>query len=562
MENDIRNSRRIWVLVLGLLVAGVGVTVRLAYYQVVRSDVVKAEASFVWEDEVTIQPPRGFIYDRHGNVLAAPGNDYRVTVAPPFVYDARALATELAPILLEPRTDLQKAIEQDLAYVVLNSRVSAELAAEIEALDDTAITLEPLQRRIYPQGELLCHALGYVDFDNHGGSGLEGYYQSELAGLAAYDVSANNPAALRRYQSAVGGTDLVLTVDATIQRTVEEFLQRALREHRAEGGTILAMDPRTGAILAMASTPCYDPTVFYDTPFENFVNPAISLQYEPGSVMKLITMAAAVDSGTVAPNTTYVDNGVYVVGPSQIFNSDFSAPGVTDMTTLLRKSYNVGSATIAGWMGPDLFYNYLDRFGFGQQSGIDLVNESAGTVLQPGHPLWTPVDLATNSFGQGLAVTPLQMLSAVSAIANGGRQMRPYLVAEFHTPDGVIIREPEVMSIPISEQAANQVANMAVQAGTPGGVPGFTVAGKTGTAQIPEGGVYHPTDTIGSFVGWLPADDPQLIMLVKLDRPQSSEWGSRTAAPTFAELAQELVILLDIPPDDIRLGTTAITSGN
>jgi cell division protein FtsI/penicillin-binding protein 2 len=213
-------------------------------------------------------------------------------------------------------------------------------------------------------------------------------------------------------------------------------------------------------------------------------------------------------------------------------------------------------------MGAEQFYSYYQRFGFGQTTGIDLMGESPGTMLMPGHPLWTPVDIATNSFGQGMAVTPLQMISAVSAIANQGDQMLPHVVAEFHSADGVVYREPEIISTPIEPRTADQVTTMAIQSVSAGAVPGYTVAGKTGTAQIVEGGVYHPTDTIASYIGWLPADDPQLIMLVKLDRPQESPWGSRTAAPTFAKLASELVVLLDIPPDEIRLGTTSVQASN
>jgi cell division protein FtsI/penicillin-binding protein 2 len=273
--------------------------------------------------------------------------------------------------------------------------------------------------------------------------------------------------------------------------------------------------------------------------------------------MKLVTMAAALDSGTVTPQSTYYDAGVLELGGNPIYNSDRGAYGTVDMTTLLARSLNVGASTIATWMGPDVFYSYLQRFGFGGQTGIDVLAEASGQMALPGDANWTESNIGTNSFGQGMATTPLQMISAISALANGGYLMQPYLVEEIHSQSGDFVHEPTVLSRPVTEQTANQLTAMsinAVQLGFPNSlVEGYTVAGKTGTAQIPEGGIYLPDDTIASFVGWLPADDPELVILVKLDRPTVSPWGNETAAPTFSLLANELVALLGIPPDDVRL---------
>jgi cell division protein FtsI/penicillin-binding protein 2 len=274
-------------------------------------------------------------------------------------------------------------------------------------------------------------------------------------------------------------------------------------------------------------------------------------------VMKLITMAAALDSGTVTPQTTYYDSGVIAIGGIQIYNWDRSARGTVDMTGLLANSLNVGAATIATWMGPEIFYNYLQRFGFGRPTGIDIMAEASGQLPLPGSSTWTDTNIGTNSFGQGMAITPLHMISAASAIANDGYLMQPYLVQEVRSENRVLVHEPTVLSRPISEETAHQVSAMAVNAVRTevygAQVEGYTVAGKTGTAEIPEGGVYNPTDTIGSFIGWFPADDPEVIVLIKLDRTKSSPWGSMTAAPTFANLALDLANLLNIPPDGVRL---------
>jgi cell division protein FtsI/penicillin-binding protein 2 len=257
------------------------------------------------------------------------------------------------------------------------------------------------------------------------------------------------------------------------------------------------------------------------------------------------------------PTSTYYDPGYIEMGGQIMYNWDRSAPGETSMETLLARSLNVGAATIASWMGSDTFYDYLLRFGFGQPTRVDLMSEAVGALPLPGDTLWTETNLGTNAFGQGMAVTPLQMLTAVSALANDGVMMQPYLVAEVHQNDGaVFVREPAEAGRPISALTARQVTAMAVNAvrlEVPAAlVDGFTIAGKTSSAQIPEGGVYDPNDIIGVFIGWLPADNPELLVLVKLDRPQSAPWGSQTAAPVFGELVRDLVVMLDIPPDTVR----------
>jgi cell division protein FtsI/penicillin-binding protein 2 len=236
------------------------------------------------------------------------------------------------------------------------------------------------------------------------------------------------------------------------------------------------------------------------------------------------------------------------------------------MTGLLANSLNVGAATIASWMGPDTFYTYYQRFGFGRPTGIDLMSEASGQMPLPGSGAWTESSLGTNAFGQGLAVTPIQMISAVSALANDGYLMQPYIVQEIHKDGQVLEHKPTVLSRPISEQTADQITAMAINAVRTevfgAQVEGFTVAGKTGTAQIPEGGIYHPSDTIASFIGWFPADAPEVVVLIKLDRPQASPWGSTTAAPAFAELATDLAALLDIPPDSVRLQGDVLAARN
>ena len=547
-------------LVIGLLVV-VGRLVVLQVYGVITADPT--------EIFVADYPDRGIIYDRNGAVLASNAQDYQIGASPDFVrHNAAEISGILAPILNRTQSELQSRMTSSQRYVTLAGRVPAETAEAIRGIPELRdIQIEPMARRIYPQHELMCHTIGFANYGGEGLAGLEAYYNAELAGQA--DLRYIDFSPLRPQPSVIArrGTDLVLTIDRSVQYLVERHLQRALQEHGAEGGTIIVMDPRSGALLAVANAPCFDPARFFEFEGENFnLNPATGQQFEPGSIMKVITMAAALDAGVVTPNSTYYDPGVIELGGHRIRNWDYSGPGTTDMTTLLARSLNVGAATLAYWMGPDIFYTYLQRFNFGRPLGVDLTAEASGMVKIPGSSLWAESDLGTNSFGQGIATTPLQMVSATSALANDGRIMRPYLVQERHTQDQVYITDPTVISSPIRPQTAREVSAMAVasvrQETLLAQVPGYTIAGKTGTAEIPIPGFgYHPRDTIGTFIGWLPADDPQLIILVKLDRPRSSQWGSLTAAPVFSQLVQELVVLLDIPPDHIRL-RSSVAQGN
>lgn len=551
-------QHRLWVVIGALFVFTLVVVYRLVSFQVVREDELAELGKSMHYGVVVAQPARGIIYDRNMGILAGNGSDYQLGVSPPQVNTPDELATALAPILEERRDILLAQMNSDYPFELLSGRLAPEKATIIRELPyQDQIQLDPLPRRIYPHDELLCHVLGYTDFSGSGGSGLEGYYQSELAGEAASALLNISPLTQQESVIAREGADLVLTIDRTAQYVVENHLRQAMETYNASGGTIIVMSPRTGAILAMASLPCYSPYKFFEADESALLNPAVSKQYEPGSVMKLITMAAALDSGTVTPQSTYYDSGVIVMGGHPLYNWDRSARGTVDMTGLLANSLNVGAATLAKWMGPDTLYNYFQRFNFGRPMGIDLSAEASGQLPLPGDPLWTETNLGTNAFGQGLATTPLQMIAAVSALANDGYLMQPYIVQEIHKDGQVLKHRPTVLSRPVSEQTADTVSAMAVNAVRTevfgAQMEGYTVAGKTGTAQIPEGGIYNPTDTIASFIGWLPADNPEIIVLIKLDRPKASPWGSTTAAPAFAELANDLVALLDIPPDDVRL---------
>lgn len=463
----------------------------------------------------------------------------------------------LAPVLEIPVYQLLARLQAKRPYVLISGRVSPEIAGTVRNLPyNDGLQIEPLPRRFYPQDALMSKTIGYVDFEGHGLSGLEGFYDRELAGEAASQKYYISPLKIQPEASAREGADLTLTIDRTVQYTVERHLREAIDLYDCTQGEIIVLDPKTGEILAMASEPGFDPYYFFDVDPEKIKNPIVSDQFEPGSVLKLVTMAAALDSGTVTPESTYYDTGELFVGGHKTVNWTRLAHGEVDMTTLLAQSLNVGAATLALWMGTDTYYDYMQKFGFGQQTGIDLMAEATGQMPLPGSPVWEESFIATNSYGQSLAVTPIQMVAAISALANEGKMMQPFLVKEIRRGDNVQVTKPVIISQPVSVETAQQLTAMATNAlatAIPEAqVPGYTVAGKTGTAQIPENGIYLPDAVIGTFAGWLPSDDPEIFVYIKLDRP-NVPWGSQTAAPTFAKLASELVVLLDIPPDNIRL---------
>jgi len=306
----------------------------------------------------------------------------------------------------------------------------------------------------------------------------------------------------------------------------------------------------------MASYPSYDPDHFADTPAELFVNPSVSAHYEPGSVFKIITMAAGLDAGVITPQSTFYDSGSVEVGGRVIMNWDRQGHGLVTMTDVLAQSLNVGAAYVSTTLGRERFYTYVRRFGFGRIMEVDLASEGPGGLRLPGDGEWHESDLGTNSFGQGLAVTPLQMITAVAAVANDGLMMKPHVVDKIVDGQHVTPVQSVAVRRVIAPQTAEQLTWMLVEAVQKetdlAAVPGYKIAGKTGTAQVPIPGGYHPYWTIASFIGYAPPEAPAFIVLVKIDKPTVDPWGSKVAAPVFKAVAEQLFILLGIPPDETR----------
>lgn len=511
-----------------------------------------------YRDQVTITPPRGEIYDRNGVLLATNSVEYEIGISPRLIFNRESTAQKLSEATGLPYEELLADMANpDLPYVLLVRPAPAAMGQRVLELDLDGLVITPLTKRYYPHGILAAHLLGFVRSDNEGFYGIEGYWNDVLKGQVGIEEQSRIPFEASRGEGWRNGADLYLTIDSEIQYLAETTLDAALQSTGAQTGTIIVMQPRTGEILAMASRPAYDPNRFSDTNPVLWNDPAISNQFEPGSTIKALTMAIALENGIVEPESTYEDLGVLHIGGIEVQNWDRNAHGITSMTELLAKSLNVGAASLARGLGPTKFYAGMDGFRIGQLTNVDLQGEIAGSVPKPGFEGWFESSLATNSFGQGMAITPLQVITAMAAIANDGLLMQPHMLTQSKDADNNITEyRPTVVGRAISPETAQQLrvmmANALEQEASAALVPGYRIAGKTGTAQIPGPGGYEPDATIATFVGFAPMDDPQFVVLIKLDRPTSSEWGSQTAAPVFAEMVKRLVVLLEIPPDDVR----------
>jgi cell division protein FtsI/penicillin-binding protein 2 len=525
----------------------------------------------------TFYPDRGEIYDRNGHLLAGNKSVYEIGVDLNTVRDPHAIAFAVSSELDIDYSRILDTIQNPpdgLSYVVIADYIESQPVVNLQELKKalqeqapegalgglTGLQFKSHPQRSYPENSLASNIIGFVSREGRGYFGIEEKYDTLLAGNAVQVLVPTDPNKAFEIPRVPDGTTLVLTINRDLQAAAEQILDESILTYGAQGGTIVVMDPRNGELLAMAVTPRMDLNQFwnYGTIYNNAseFNRAISMPYEPGSVIKILTMATALDSGTVSPSTTYLDTGSILVGGATIQNWNQEPWGVQDMIGCLQHSLNVCMATLSTQMGAGTFYSYMDNFGFGQLTGVDLAGEAAGRLKIPGDADWYPVDLGTNAFGQGVTVTPIQMMTAASSIANNGRMVTPHALYAMMR-DGRQYNVPaQFAGSPISEQTADTLSAMlAVSLESEGSlalVPGYRIAGKTGTAQIPVNGFYDSTQTNASFIGWGPVDDPQFMIYVWLERPSASIWGSETAAPVFSEMAQKAVILLDIPPDSIR----------
>ncbi len=556
---------RMRLILIGLAVLAAIIVVQLFRIQFASTTKVYFEdlSVTISQREREFSPARGRIYDRDGELLATNDVQYELGISPNYVVNAEDVSETLSDLLDKSVGEIRASTQLTAPYVLIERPVSAEVGAQIKALTDTnlsGVSLTPIAHRVYPGAMLGAQVLGFVGYAGDrqvGYYGVEGFYNDVLSGRSVQGVERIVPFEAQPEPVPAQGADLYLTIDRDVQFLIEGVLASAIQLYGADGGTVIVMNPRSGEILGMASYPTFDPNRYAENLPETPINPAVSAQFEPGSTFKILTMAAALDSGLVTPDTPFFDSGLIEVGGVPIRNWDGGAWGPVDMLGCMQHSLNVCLASLSVQLGPTTYYNYMSAFGVGSPTGVDLAAEAAGRLKVPGDSDWFESDLGANAFGQGVALTPLQLIASVAAVANGGTMMQPHILREVRNGDYVHVTRPQVLGRPIRPETAAVLSQMLAQSirngeGDQALVPGYSIAGKTGTAQIPIPGGYDPTRTIASFVGWGPVDDPQFVVLVKLDRPSTSIWGSETAAPMFASLVKRLVILMEIPPDDVR----------
>jgi cell division protein FtsI/penicillin-binding protein 2 len=563
-----------------LILAGILVFVSLAIVgQIIRIQNSEQAMVFLSQGDMysgefqVVYPERGEIYDRNGHLLAGNRTVYEVGVSLEEMNDPQAVAFTLGTYLGLSRDEVYDQLvnaPESWEYVVVQDYVGAETVTSLQELlkqmsdagDDrlSGLAFKPHFQRSYPENALGSNVLGFVARDGRGYFGIEEKYNDLLAGNPVQVWVPTDPNKATEIPRVPNGTTLVLTINRDLQAKVESILDEALVDYGAENGTIIVMDPRNGEILAMAATPRMDLNNYgdYFSLYDNGsqYNPSIGMAYEPGSVLKVLTMAAALDTGTVRPETTYVDTGAIEVGGITIRNWNRDSWGQQNMVGCLQHSLNVCMAWISTQMGMQNFYSYMERFGLGHSTGIDLSGEAMGRLKIPGDTDWYPVDLGTNAFGQGITVTPMQMLMSVSAVPNGGRMVTPHVLYSMLRDGHQYTVPSQYAGSPITSDTARTLSEMLAisleQESSQALVPGYRLAGKTGTAQIPTEYGYDTDHTNVSFIGWGPVDDPQFMVYVWLQRPDTSIWASETAAPVFSKVAEQSVILLNIPPDVVR----------
>ncbi len=538
---------RVIVLAAGFAFAYGALLFRLYNLQIENGTVYAAKAGV--QASGALEVHRGTIYfsDKNGNPLpvATEKPMTRIYAVPTKIEDPLEAANRLAEILGEPAANLLRLLQKPGdTYELLQRRADAGTAERVAEANIRGVYAEDVPERSYPFGPLASQLLGYVgpsdkDISEVGHYGLEKFYDETLAGKLV-------PGEGNGFASVEAGENLSLTIDPTIQIEAERVLKSIIDEHRAKGGTVIVEDPMTGKVLAMGSFPNFDPNTYSISEIKNFVNPAVQDLYEPGSVFKVLTMAAGIDAGKITPETTYNDIGSLTLNGRTIRNWDLRAYGLMTMTNVIEKSLNTGAAFAETMTGNATFRQYLERFGFNEKTGIDLPGEVKGDIRQL-TPKAPQIAWATASFGQGVAVTPLGLLNAVSAIANGGKLMRPYVNARL---------EPQKLHDVIRPETAAAVTPMMVSAvdkAEIAKVAGYTLAGKTGTAYIPDfknGG--YTDKVINTYVGFGPTGAPRFAILVKLVEPEGAPVAGLTVVPAFRALSEFMLNYYNIPPDRIN----------
>ncbi len=553
------------VLLFFTLVFGV-IILRLFYWQIVKAAELRKLGETQYGKSIKIEPIRGEIETSDGFPIAANKISYLLYANPKEVKDKQKTARTLSLTLDLDEGSISAQLSQDLFWVPLARGIDSNLKKTTEGKNILGLGFEQEFERYYPEASMAASLLGFVGRDESGASkgyfGIEGYYDRLLRGkqgsaLQIHDALGRPILARVNSDKSFGtdGSSLILNVDRSIQFLVEKKLKEGIERYGASGGMIGIVDPKTGAILAMATFPSFDPKKYSEYSNDLYKNGFISNLYEPGSTFKPLIMSAAFNEKLLKPSSRCsICSGPVSIGGYDLHTwNDKYYPNST-MLEVIQHSDNTGMVFTAQTLGLDRMVKYLDKYGIGKTTGIDLQGETA-PVIKPKNS-WYAVDLATTGFGQGISVTPIELLTAFSSIANKGIMMEPHIVASVRDEKGKITKiEPKEIGRPIDSASAKVMTEVLVNAVNKGEaqwarIKGYRIAGKTGTASIPIEGKYDPNKTIASFIGFAPAAEPKFVMFVILDRPTARIYGAETAAPIFFGIARDLFSYYGIAPDE------------
>lgn len=577
------NKQRLFILYMGLLFIVVLFLVRLVYLQIIKNQFFKEKSSGQLTKVITIQPHRGNILDRRGNKLAMSQEAYSIYATPHKITNKKRVAETLAPILRVSSHSLLKKIDKPYAFVWLKRRVLPSLNETIQSLKLSGISSIQEEKRYYPRGAFASDVLGFVGYDG-GLAGLEYKFDHRLKGSQAKIVIEGDPSGFRLINSkknivgnpkgfkpglkhvtpaSFDGDHVYTTLDMFIQHSVEKHLAKQVQEMEASKAQAIVMDPQTGEVLAMVDYPYFQPSRFSQYPQETLKNSCIVDVYEPGSIFKIVTMAAALEESLVKPDTILtipetMQLANRLIRESHPRNEEEKLRDDKPVSEIMVHSLNVGTTMLAMALGEEKFYKYVQNFGFGQRCGIQLPGESKGILRDLDR--WSKVDIGMLSFGQGISVTPLQMANAFSAIANGGMLMSPHIIKYMSDYEGVSVsatRQNFVRRV-VSRQTAQEVKTMleeTVQQGTGqlAKIPQYRIMGKTGTAQIAgQNGVgYLKGEYVSSFVGMFPYKKPKYVILVSIHSPKKYISGGVVSAPVFKKIALDIIHYYNIQPDQL-----------
>jgi len=551
-------------LLVGILIFFI-IDIRLGYVQVILGNTLSDKAKDSWSREIPFEPKRGEIVDRNGVALATNISSPTVYVVPKQVDDPQETAEKLAKVLGMSKEKAYKHITKKtmIERIPEGRKISHEKAKEIRSLELKGVYIAEDSKRHYPYGEYLSHVLGFAGIDNQGLMGLELYYDKELSGKKG-SVQFYSTAKGQRmedmpddYEAPVDGLDLKLTIDSKVQTVIERELDIAEAKYNPDGIIAIAMDPNTGEILAMASRPNFDPANFRNVPQEIYNrNLPIWSTYEPGSTFKIITLAAALEEGKVdLEKEHFNDPGHIEVGGANLHCWKKGGHGHQTFLEVVQNSCNPGFVELGQRVGKETLFKYIKDFGFGEKTGIDLQGEGKGILFSLDRV--GPVELATTSFGQGVSVTPIQQVAAVSAAINGGILYTPYIAKELIDPetDEVVMRKQptkkkRVISEETSEKIRYALENVVAKGSGKGAyVDSYRVGGKTGTAQKAKDGRYLENNHIVSFIGFAPADKPEIVVYVAVDNPKNTiQFGGVVAAPIVGNILEDVLPILEVEP--------------